>query len=1269
MNTLFNSAGSWLQAVAVLSWKGAAFALVTGLAVLVLRKRLSPAWRHGLWLLVLVRLAAPDLGTSSWSMSRWMLAVPGPAAAAAATATVVVDVPRMPVAVSSADQRAQGQQQAAAADLAAGLARLKEALVEPGALVDGSSTQAQRQSLAKAQAVGAAAVTAAPAVPWTVWRWLTLLWLSGSGLVLAAMAAVHLRMRGRVRRDSAAPPAQAVACLRQACALAGVRRMPALIVTDAVRAPALFGIVRPVILLPRGLADSCDAASLKLILLHELAHLQRRDLWAQVAASLVIALHWFNPVVWWAARRLRAEAEMAADARALRCTDAREAHRMGEVLLGFASHAATGWMVWFAAATVLGISENKRDLRRRIEALMDVARGRRPWWVMGLLAFVILSITGLTKAPAGEAARAGDTATAVTTTTTTTTTTTVAAPGTATSGTAVNAAPAAGTTTTVTGTVVDEAGKAVQGAMCFLRIGERQDMEVRKTLSDSQGRFRFEGVPVPMPLSLSAHHEDYLDATPTYTTFASEAPPQEQRIVLPKAASWITGTITHKTDGTPVKDADVYLGMQSTMPVLLFLRSAPRKVKTDAAGRYRAAAWAADKTEAMLLVDAPGTVLTANNFTLKDGENTVDQALETDAGLKGTVVNADGRPVQDAVVCISDGSFYHHFDGMLPMKSLEKPGYYTNGLTYWLGNAATDAKGAFAGRALDVPEGLGRWLVFRHPTGGFQHVRMSNWKAGGTVKLKRWNTIQGTLQDGDGKPIKGAKIDISDHVTERDDMDKMTYSLMNRSTATTDGQGRYRIDHVLPHAHDSLVSVNDVFHGSTRLNFDTGETQEFNIRMRAKEKPVPKEQLRKVTGRVVLPPGREVKNADYEIRVSARLEGDEKQEQMYPDAQGVFASQPLAPGSYRVQVRAQPKDMTKLWPALNGGATMRVKLEQDAAQQPLALGDLTLDETDFAFRTVTEELKKAKAPTLARKIQRINVPVTGGLEFATWAGSPGSGLSKETPMEAGGRITGRAVLGSQGFFMIRGTKADGSHWFSPPLSAQVDLDKAIETPVAFTPAVAVAGRMLDLPESYAGDGWMVAVVIVTAEVPPGTAVKGNIPSMAWNAWSPVAKDGSFRFATLPRGKLTLAGFAGGCITHDAANFSTFVPVGMLGAEALKDLKIASIPCVKKQVRLVGPDETPAAGATITIDTDSTANNPAFVHRGHDADPADAEAYQRYKKAVIPGHSVVADAEGYATLGNQAQGQTTCIVKWTDPHTQAVHQEKVEVINGLSLDAP
>ena len=70
MNTLLDTAELWLRNTATLSWKGALLALAIGLALLLLRRHISPAWRHGLWLLVILRFTVPDIGSSSVSLAR-----------------------------------------------------------------------------------------------------------------------------------------------------------------------------------------------------------------------------------------------------------------------------------------------------------------------------------------------------------------------------------------------------------------------------------------------------------------------------------------------------------------------------------------------------------------------------------------------------------------------------------------------------------------------------------------------------------------------------------------------------------------------------------------------------------------------------------------------------------------------------------------------------------------------------------------------------------------------------------------------------------------------------------------------------------------------------------------------------------------------------------------------------------------------------------------------------------------------------------------------
>ena len=77
--------------------------------------------------------------------------------------------------------------------------------------------------------------------------------------------------------------------------------------------PMVIGLVRPAILIPRALAGELTAAEVQQVLLHERAHIHRRDHWTNYALELAQALYFFHPAVWWIARELRREREIACD--------------------------------------------------------------------------------------------------------------------------------------------------------------------------------------------------------------------------------------------------------------------------------------------------------------------------------------------------------------------------------------------------------------------------------------------------------------------------------------------------------------------------------------------------------------------------------------------------------------------------------------------------------------------------------------------------------------------------------------------------------------------------------------------------------------------------------------------------------------------------------------------------------------------------------------------------------------------------------------------
>lgn len=83
--------------------------------------------------------------------------------------------------------------------------------------------------------------------------------------------------------------------------------------THALLEPALVGIVRPVLLLPRDIAEHLSRAQLEAVLEHELSHWRRHDNLTAAVHMLVEAVFWFHPLVWWIGARLVAERERACD--------------------------------------------------------------------------------------------------------------------------------------------------------------------------------------------------------------------------------------------------------------------------------------------------------------------------------------------------------------------------------------------------------------------------------------------------------------------------------------------------------------------------------------------------------------------------------------------------------------------------------------------------------------------------------------------------------------------------------------------------------------------------------------------------------------------------------------------------------------------------------------------------------------------------------------------------------------------------------------------
>jgi beta-lactamase regulating signal transducer with metallopeptidase domain len=132
-----------------------------------------------------------------------------------------------------------------------------------------------------------------------LWLWATGVAVIALRATIAAFALWRLRATSDVHRFGHLP-------------ISGPRCELRMATRDEGRGPITWGVLRPVILLPKE-AAVWPRERLSVVLRHELAHVARRDCLSQMLALAVCALYWPNPLVWLGARRLRHEAEIAAD--------------------------------------------------------------------------------------------------------------------------------------------------------------------------------------------------------------------------------------------------------------------------------------------------------------------------------------------------------------------------------------------------------------------------------------------------------------------------------------------------------------------------------------------------------------------------------------------------------------------------------------------------------------------------------------------------------------------------------------------------------------------------------------------------------------------------------------------------------------------------------------------------------------------------------------------------------------------------------------------
>jgi bla regulator protein blaR1 len=220
------------------------------------------------------------------------------------------------------------------------------------------------------KSAGAGNTPAVFTVSTSIASYLFIVWavIALAGLARVVLATFQLR-----RLRSHATPLEMEsfpADMRSLIEAAQKSRPVSVLISDRLEVPTAIGFHKPAVILPAWMLESTPAEDLKYILLHELAHLSRRDDWTNLAQKILKALLFFLPSVWWIERRLSLDREMACDDAVL--VHSGTPHGYAECLAHVAERSFLRKQIALAQAAVGRV----RQLTARVTRILDPERPR-----------------------------------------------------------------------------------------------------------------------------------------------------------------------------------------------------------------------------------------------------------------------------------------------------------------------------------------------------------------------------------------------------------------------------------------------------------------------------------------------------------------------------------------------------------------------------------------------------------------------------------------------------------------------------------------------------------------------------------------------------------------------------------------------------------------------------------------------------------------------------------------------------------------------------
>jgi bla regulator protein BlaR1 len=227
----------------------------------------------------------------------------------------------------------------------------------------------------------------------TLIRILVFIWLLGAFLSALLYLIITISFVRQKKNFNKLTDPEIQQLLKRCCEKIHIHKNIPLYTNSYFKTPCISGLINPSIYLPEDICKKNSPYQLQYILLHELAHYKRKDLFYNLWAALVLSIHWFNPLVWLAVKEMRYDREVAADIYVMELIGEDGIMPYGMSIINLASLFSKKRLQF----NLLNFNETNNQVERRITMIKKFKKGSYKISVIAVIAFIAIAVLVFTQ--------------------------------------------------------------------------------------------------------------------------------------------------------------------------------------------------------------------------------------------------------------------------------------------------------------------------------------------------------------------------------------------------------------------------------------------------------------------------------------------------------------------------------------------------------------------------------------------------------------------------------------------------------------------------------------------------------------------------------------------------------------------------------------------------------------------------------------------------------------------------------------------------------